>query len=199
MAQHASVEVAPSKRQYFAMTSYSQASDPGKLFFRVWRSQLPNLMKCVIGALSTAVEGKTTHQLVVPPIYCPGAINIGNAGSAKMDAYLKKVLQVLNAGVKRKDKVLISTFKIDVGITTSSVRPVWTPNKYIDHGRFVDFYLDEIKKTKIVKLSVSNPELQAQLDVQANKQYQLLINQTGEVRENLMEIIAKAREVIADA
>lgn len=76
---------------------------------------------------------------------------------------------------------------------------MWTPNEHIDHGRFVDFYLDEIKNMKIIKLSVSDPKLQAQLDTRANAQYQSLINQTGEAREKLMDIIAKARAAMEEA
>lgn len=202
MAEHASVSVKPAKRQYFAITSYKQVGDDtGKIHFRLWRSQLPNMMKCIIDALTNpSTDGDeneyTAHQLVVPPIYCPGAVNIGNAGVSKMKEFLSNTLSILNNGKKRKDKILISDFKESIGLVIGSIHLVWVPNDYIDHGRFVDFFLDQIKNTKIVKLSVMQPKLQSKLDAQANKQYQMLVNQTGKTRENLMDIIEKARTVM---
>lgn len=93
-AQHSSVEVPdPSKRQYFAMTSYREVGDDsGKLYFTIYRSQLKNLRpKLLRNLVHTSTKGDreyTAHQLVVPPIYCPGSVNIGNLGAAKLNAFL---------------------------------------------------------------------------------------------------------------
>lgn len=199
IAEHTSVEVASSKKQYFAMTSYRERADENNtLHFKIWRCQAKRMIPELIKVMSDVPEDseRTAHQLVIPPIYCPGSVNIGNAGKASMELFIKECVAKINKR-RKKNKITIRDFKEEIGVVTSSVNPSWTPNNHLYHGMFVDFYLNEIKKVKVVKLSVSDPKLQAQLDAQVSKRYQSLINATGESRERLMEIIEKARDAMA--
>ncbi len=202
--QHASVDVAPSKRQYFALTSYQRVGDTsGKLYFTAWRRQASKMIPLLVAAMSSGSKDKnniryTEHRLVIPPIYFPGAVNLGNAGKSNLDKFVKNKCSELNAKIKnRTERVKISEFKEMIGLISSSVHPVWSPNNHLTHCEFVDCFLDEIKKAKVIKLSVAEPKLQEKIDTQLRIQHQSLINATGEAREqlvNTVELIKRAEK-----
>lgn len=198
-AQHASVDVKPAKRQYFAMTACRRiGDDSGRLYFTCWRRQASKMTSLLIGAMSNTFSDKdgneyTAHHLVIPPIYFPGAINLGNAGKTNLDVFVKNKLAELNRGLRRSEKTKLTDFKNSIGLTSGSLHPVWTPNDHMSHCEFVDCFLEVIKHTKVVKLAVDEPKLQKQLEAKERERFQDLINATGKAREDLEKMIEKVR------
>jgi hypothetical protein len=199
-AQHTSVDVKPAQRQYFAMTAYSRVGDnTGKLFFKNWRRQAVSMTSVLVNAMSGSSTDKdgnqyTAHSLIIPPIYFAGAVNLGNAGKYNLDKFVKSKISELNRSRERGDKLTMTGFKNMIGLSTSSIHPTWTPNEHMSHCEFVDCFLDVIKNTKIIKLSVAEPKLQAQIDTKQRECFQSLINLTGKAREDIDGMIAKVRD-----
>jgi hypothetical protein len=199
-AQHTSVDVKPAQRQYFAMTAYSRVGDnTGKLFFKNWRRQAVSMASVLVNALSESSTDKdgnqyTAHSLIIPPIYFAGAVNLGNAGKYNLDKFVKSKISELNRSRERGDKLTMTGFKNTIGLSTSSIHLTWTPNDYMSHCEFVDCFLDVIKNTKVIKLSVAEPKLQARIDMKQRECFQSLINLTGKAREDIDSMIAKVRE-----
>lgn len=213
MAQHMSVEVSdPSKRQYFAMTAFSRVGDEsGRIYFRTFRAQakriMTDLMKMMTVAVSEEIENHetnvmetimyTTHYLVIPPIYFPGSVNVGVTGKSNLDALLNSARPYLTGSTSRK--VPIGRFSKSIGIASGSLKPIWTPNDYINHCAFVDCFLDPIKSTKIVDkliLPVKASTLKQQIDAIDSGQFREFINMAGESRERLEEMISAVRIVL---
>jgi hypothetical protein len=199
-AQHTSVDVKPAQRQYFAMTAYSRVGDnTGKLFFKNWRRQAVSMTSVLVNALSESSTDKdgnqyTAHSLIIPPIYFAGAVNLGNAGKYNLDKFVKSKISELNRSRERGDKLTMTGFKNTIGLSTSSIHPTWAPNDHMSHCEFVDCFLDVIKNTKVIKLSVAEPKLQAQIDTKQRECFQALINLTGKAREDIDGMIAKVRD-----
>jgi hypothetical protein len=199
-AQHTSVDVKPAQRQYFAMTAYSRVGDnTGKLFFKNWRRQAVSMASVLVNALSESSTDKdgnqyTAHSLIIPPIYFAGAVNLGNAGKYNLDKFVKSKISELNRSRERGDKLTMTEFKNTIGLSTSSIHPTWAPNDHMSHCKFVDCFLDVIKNTKVIKLSVAEPKLQAQIDTKQRECFQALINLTGKAREDIDGMIAKVRD-----
>ena len=206
IAQHAAPQVKPSKQQYFAMTVYQEVDDKsGTLYFRNWRLQACKINSELLKAMTNPAKKKgiefTVHQLIIPPMYSPGPVCVGVAGSDKLRSYLKNELSDLNQGVPRGEKTKLKDFFEEVGIEFSTVYPVWRPNEYVSRSKFIDFFLDEIKDTKArpFHLTGSKSAIQKKINEQCVEQHRLLINATGESRERLeglAEIINRARETI---
>ncbi len=197
IAQHTSPIVKPSKMQYFAMTAYSQVGDDsGKIYFRNWRLQAQRITKELVAAMTTPKDVKggisyTVHRLIVPPIYVPGPVGVGNAGSDKLRIYIKCILDRLNQSRPKNDKIKIKSFFDQLGIKAQALNPVWSPNEYVSHCQFIDFFLDEIKETKSQSFNLSNeqPEIQKSIDECMKKQHQSFINAIGTSRESIERII----------
>ena len=202
IAQHAAPQVKASKQQYFAMTVYQRIGDTsGTLYFRNWRLQACKINSELLKSMTVPTKKKgiefTVHQLVIPPMYTPGPVCVGVAGSDKVRCYLKNKLANLNRGARRQNKTKLKEFFNEVGIEFSTVNPVWKPNQFVSRSKFIDFFLNEIKDTKARPFELA--AIQKKIDEQCVEQHRLLINSTGEARERLeglAEIISRARETI---
>lgn len=188
--RHMSIDVKESQRQFFAMTSYTKIGDNTNcVYFRNWRCQKSLMTKNLVKALSKPDEGFSVHSLVIPPIYIAGAINVGNAGKNALNDFINSKRTEWNKSRRQSDKLSKDQAKEKLGITIGSTRPTWTPTGYISHCQFVDYFLDPIKKAKVVdRLQVKDEVLQNQIDAICNGSNYDLINDIGTSRESIDQL-----------
>ncbi len=140
-AYHSTAIVPECKQTYFALTGIINDEN---IQFRAWRTQNERIFKVL-----TKVMTEQNHQLIIPPMYVAGSINIPIAAMSKIKLQLRDIAIEHNKTNKgRQNRWSMTKLIKDSGLTLHCIDPIWVPNKFITRDDMVGAYLDIINDSK---------------------------------------------------
>ncbi len=178
VAYHSTAIVESNKQTYFALTCV--INDNGNVQFRTWRTQRDRIFP----ELSKDLK-KLGHQLVIPPMYVAGPMNIPRVAMEKVKAEIRAVSDV------KTNKDLLTLLR-KTGIKLVMVNPVWVPNKYVSCNFMVNTYLDVISdcQAKTFKLADNMPkELKNIIAMRKQEYMQRVSNATADAKKYLETMV----------
>jgi len=136
-AGHSAPVVREEELTFFALSS--TITEDGNTLFRAWRTQKNRIFK----ELTTAMI-EDGHQLIIPPIYIAGSVNVPIVAMGKLRLKLKDLADDHNDDPKQDDHLSMTSIIRDTGLKLRRIKPLWLPNNYITRKDMVDAYLDVI-------------------------------------------------------
>jgi len=178
---------------YFALTSTN--GDNGNINFRAWRGQ-----KCYIEQRLIKAMVNNGHELVIPPTYVAGPINVPIDAIRKINENLHEIADTHNANRDNGEARWSYGSLIRItGLHLVKVHPVWAPNEHITRSDMVSTYIDVIRDSQGRSFHVPemSENLQATVDARRKAYEERIAAATGSAREHLeamAEMIRHARE-----
>jgi len=192
-AYHSTPIVEPSLTSYFALTSTN--GENGNINFRAWRGQ-----KCYVDKQLIKAMVNNGHELVIPPTYVAGPINVPIDAIRKIKEDLIEIADTHNANRDHGEARWSYGSLIRLtGLHLVKVCPVWAPNDHITRADMVSAYIDVIHDNQGRSFHVPemSKDLQATVDARRKAYEERVAAATGAAREHLeamAEMIRHARE-----
>ncbi len=182
-AYHSTAIVKDKEQTYFALTGIIDATT-GEIRFKTYRTQKKRMFRVLKEAMT-----KLKHQLIIPPMYVAGPINIPIAAMAGLSEKLGNIAK----GKKMSKLVFISSTNLKL----TCINPVWVPNPYITSSEMVGAYVDVITNNQSRAFKFINmPDTLNDIIDEHRKQYNNTMQKaTGEVKKS-MQAIATAIQTI---
>ncbi len=188
-AYHSTAIVPDGKKTYLALTAIVDNKN-GTTSFKLHRAQKQRIFRDLINSL---VKDKY-RQLVIPPIYVAGAVNIPIAAMTKLKLKLRSIADKHNSGITcRKDKLSMTKLIISLkklGLTLKFTDPTWAPNEYITRDDIVNTYLDIIKDSqeRAFNLLDMPDDFKKIIEDRKNKYDESIANASDDAKEHLVAL-----------
>jgi len=189
-AFHSTPIVSNNDQTYFALT-ISSVDNNGTTEFRAWRSQKSRIFKDLS---KTMVDNN--HDLVIPPIYVAGAVNVAISAMNKVRAQIAEIAQDHNHSKRKSDPRWSMTRLInESGLKLKRVKPLWIVNDHITIKDMIQAYIDVIKESQGRSFHIPDmsDEFRQIVTDRENEYDQRIANSNGEAREHLKEMIEAIR------
>ncbi len=182
-AYHSTAIVKDKDQQYFALTGVVDPAT-GEINFRTFRTQKKRIFRAI-----KEVMVNYNHELIIPPIYAAGPVNVAISAMAGLSEKLEAI-----AKSKKINKI---TFIPSTKLKLLCVHPVWVPNPYITSSQMIGAYIDVItnNQSRAFKFINMPDKLNDIIDERRRQYSNTMQKATGEVKKS-MQAIATAIQTI---
>ncbi len=182
-AYHSTAIVPDGKQTHFALTS--KIDETGKITFKTYRTQKTRMFKELTKALA---ENK--HQLVIPPMYIAGPVNIPIAAMLIIKNRFIEIAEEHNADDSNEDTWYMTNLIKNSGLKLNNVNSVWVPNEFITKEEMINSYLNVITNSQGRPFQMMDmPDKFIEVVEKRKQDYEERIaKSTGEYRQMLEEM-----------